>query len=94
MVEGTRSLLKDAILSDPGWALQHPMKHSRSLKLRSSKGVPTPSLCGPQVLVPVIKLGVYSAGVEFFFPKLVSGQGWSWHTLSGSKSAQPTRAVW
>ena len=24
----------------------------------------------------------------------VRGQGWSWHTLAESKSAQPTRAVW
>ena len=37
MVEGTRSLLKGAILSDPGWALQGPMKHPGSPKLRSGK---------------------------------------------------------
>ena len=46
MVEGTRSLLNDAILSDPGWALQDPMKHPGSPKLRSGKSVPTPFLCG------------------------------------------------
>lgn len=42
MVEGTRSLLKDAILSDPPWALQDPMKQGGSPKLRSGKSVPTP----------------------------------------------------
>ena len=46
MVERTRSLLKDAILIDPGWALQDPMKHPGSPKLRSGKSVPTPFLCG------------------------------------------------
>ena len=29
-----------------------------------------------------------------FFVTPCSARGWSWHTLSGSKSAQPTRAVW
>ena len=37
MVERTRSLLKDAILSNPGWALQQPMKHPGLLKLRYGK---------------------------------------------------------
>ena len=46
MVEGTRSLLKDAILSDPPWALQDPMKQGGSIKLRSGQSVPTPFLCG------------------------------------------------
>jgi hypothetical protein len=46
MVERTRSLLKDAILIDPGWALQDPMKHPGSLKLRSEQSVPTPFLSG------------------------------------------------
>ena len=46
MVEGTRSLLKDAILSDPTWVLQDPMKQGGSPKLRSGTSVPTPFLCG------------------------------------------------
>ena len=37
MVERTRSLLKDAILSNPGWALQAPMKHPGLLKLKLSR---------------------------------------------------------
>ena len=44
MVEGTRSLLKDAILSDPPWALQDPMKQGGSPKLRSGNSVPAPCL--------------------------------------------------
>ena len=50
MVEGTRSLLKDAILSDPTWVLQDPMKQGGSPKLRSGTSVPTPFLCGGESL--------------------------------------------
>ena len=46
MVEGTRSLLKDAILSYLQWALQDPMKQGGLIKLRSDSSVPTASLCG------------------------------------------------
>ena len=51
-VEGTRSFLKDAILSNPGWVLQDPMKHPGLLKLRSVQSVPTPSLSGGKILTP------------------------------------------
>ena len=38
MVEGTRSLLKDAILSNPPWALQDPMKQAKVCQLHSCAG--------------------------------------------------------
>ena len=46
MVEGTRSLLKDAILSNRRWALQAPMNQGGLPKLRSDLSGPTPFLCG------------------------------------------------
>ena len=55
MVEGTRCLLKDAILSNPGCALQDPMKHPGLLKLRSVQSVPTPSMRGLKYRVVVLK---------------------------------------
>ena len=42
MVEGTCSLLTDAILSDPPWALQDAMKQGGMVKLRSGESVPGP----------------------------------------------------